>query len=516
MAWTGLRVLLCASAAAALVGLPAAGGDDPERRQKNLLAVQVALEKGQEFLQRGDYAAAVAVLEKQIPYIDGNRRYLAALADAYRGHVRRLEQDGRHAEARKYRGFLDILDRPGRGGASAQAPVKPAPVAGPTARGKALDDGDPFAESNGAARRARGLLERAERAFQDGGYDAAGRLYAQAERAEPGCAAGCQERWAYCKLYVVAEALNRPGAGGAPAELEREVRQALRMAPRLERVGQGLIDRLKSGDRGRQAEPAIEVKHTPRQGGGWAVAETRSFRIFHAGGQETAEKVARVAETTRVAMTRKWFGEEPRYPWKPQCDVYLHPTGQGYAKATGAPPTAPGHSTISLDAGRVVSRRIDLRGDDPNLLVGVLPHETTHVVLAGNFGSHHVPRWADEGMAVLSEPRERVELHLRNLPGHRRDGALFSAGELMKMADYPEARRIGPFYAQSVSLVDFLCRKKDPATFTRFLREALDGRYEAALERHYGYHSFAELEREWKDSALGDGSVATVSEKRRR
>ena len=79
MARTGLRVLLCALAAAALVGLPAAGGDDPERRQTNLLAVQVALEKGQEFLQRGDYAAAVAVLEKQIPYIDGNRRYLACL-----------------------------------------------------------------------------------------------------------------------------------------------------------------------------------------------------------------------------------------------------------------------------------------------------------------------------------------------------------------------------------------------------------------------------------------------------
>ncbi|MFO0843356.1 MAG: hypothetical protein U0797_13315 [Gemmataceae bacterium] len=156
-------------------------------------------------------------------------------------------------------------------------------------------------------------------------------------------------------------------------------------------------------------------------------------------------------------------------------------------------------------------RRVDIRGDDPNFLVGVLPHETTHVVLAGRFGQHHVPRWADEGMAVLSEPRDRVELHLRNLPTHRRDGTLFGVAELMKMADYPEPRRVGAFYAQSVSLVDFLTKKKDAATFSRFLREALDGRYDAALERHYGYRSFADLELEWHGHAFGEGAIATAT-----
>jgi hypothetical protein len=118
-------------------------------------------------------------------------------------------------------------------------------------------------------------------------------------------------------------------------------------------------------------------------------------------------------------------------------------------------------------------------------------------------------------MAVLSEPRERIELHLRNLPVHRREGTLFAVGDLMRMKEYPEARQIGPFYAQGVSLVEFLCKKKDAATFTRFLREGLEGNYETSLQRYYGYHDFAELDSEWRRYAFGEGAVATTSEKRR-
>ena len=68
---------------------------------------------------------------------------------------------------------------------------------------------------------------------------------------------------------------------------------------------------------------------------------------------------------------------------------------------------------------------MDLHCDDVNMLVAVLPHETTHTVVAGNFGDQPVPRWADEGMAVLTEPREKIERHLRNLPKYRDDRHCF-------------------------------------------------------------------------------------------
>jgi hypothetical protein len=124
-----------------------------------------------------------------------------------------------------------------------------------------------------------------------------------------------------------------------------------------------------------------------------------------------------------------------------------------------------------------------------------------------------VPRWADEGMAVLSESRERIDLLLAKLPGVRENGTLFNVGELMRMQDYPEARLVGPFYAQSVSLVEFLCKKKDAPTFARFVREGLDGSYETALERHYGYRDFAELDRDWRRYAFGSAAVATTEKR---
>ncbi|MFO0925727.1 MAG: hypothetical protein U0736_01660 [Gemmataceae bacterium] len=523
MARTRSRVLLAACLVLAGFAVrPAGAADDPTRRQRNVLAVQVALEQGTALVQRGDYASAVAVLEKQIAHIDGNRQYLAALRDAYRGYVAQLEREGKQADARKYRGFLEILDPSARTARPAEpvavAPTAPAavdrtrPPAAIVPRAKVEED-DPFAESNAANGRARLAFERAEKEFGERHFEEAARAYAQAERLQPGIALGANERWAYCQLFAIARGVNTGNPSAPPDELERQVKAALRLAPRLDKFGTSLLEKIRdSGTAGSSARVAI--KHTPRHGNGWAMAETTNFRIFHHLNENEAEQLARAAEATRATMTRKWFGDDSA-AWSPRCDVYVHPTSEAYARATGAPASAPGHSTISLDAGRVVSRRIDLRADNPYLQAADLPHETTHVVLAGGFGKHHVPRWADEGMAVLTEPRDRVDQHLKNLAMYDREGTLFRAGELMQMSDYPEPRRISPFYAQSVSLVGFLCQKKDPITFTRFLRAALDGRYESALQTYYGYNSFAELEADWKQQALGAAAVASVAEKRR-
>jgi hypothetical protein len=379
-------------------------------------------------------------------------------------------------------------------------------------------DDDPFSDANSRpAAEARALLARAEKEFADKHFAAAGRLYEQACRTDPNALAGCREQWAYCKLFGVAQALNHPedNAPSSP-ELEKEVRQALSMAPKLEGFGKDLLNKIQ--DRG--AGPArVEVRHTPRQQGqGWAVAETANFRILHNQSRDFAERVARTAEETRAAMARKWFGAVPP-TWGPRCDIYLHAGTEEYVRGSPAPPPpreSPGHTTMSFEGGRVVGRRIDLRCNEPHLVDAVLPHETTHVVVGERFIKPALPKWADEGMAVLTEPQERINLHLHNLPMHRRDGHLFGVGQLLQMENYPHPRYIGPFYAQSVSLVDFLARQKGPQVFTKFVRDGLDGGYEAALRRHYDFQGFQDLEQRWRQYAFGAGATpSTVAEKRR-
>ena len=259
------------------------------------------------------------------------------------------------------------------------------------------------------------------------------------------------------------------------------------------------------------AAPEVEVRHTAaRSGEGWSVAETANFRIFHNQSREVAEKAARLLEATRSAASKKWFGE-PAPTWNPPCDVYLYDTAEDYSLATHQPPQVAGHTTVRRERGRVVSRRIDVHCDDPNVFVGVLPHEATHAVLAGRFGDRDLPHWVDEGMAVLSEPRGRVDLHLQNLPRHRFAGELYPVGELLQMDQYPDdGRRIGAFYAESVSLVEFLShyQRKGPEVFARFLRDGLRDGFEPSLERHYGIHDFDDLQDRWQRYAFGGDVLA--------
>jgi hypothetical protein len=69
---------------------------------------------------------------------------------------------------------------------------------------------------------------------------------------------------------------------------------------------------------------------------------------------------------------------------------------------------------------------------------------------------------------------------------------------------YPDARRITSFYVQSIALVDFLASQKGgPQAFTRFVRDGLDNGFEMALQRHYGFRDFKELEERLSQSSGG-------------
>ena len=172
------------------------------------------------------------------------------------------------------------------------------------------------------------------------------------------------------------------------------------------------------------------MQHLGKNKEGWQVAETRYFRIFHHQSREQIEKVAISAEKTRREMYRKWFGTDG-LDWAPKCELILHPTGNDYSRMTGESAASPGHSRIDWDPShqRIVGRRMDLRCDNPGMMDAVLPHEATHIVLAGMFDNRDVPRWADEGIAVLTEPSYKVDLHRRNLDKGRLEGALFKVQE---------------------------------------------------------------------------------------
>jgi hypothetical protein len=231
----------------------------------------------------------------------------------------------------------------------------------------------------------------------------------------------------------------------------------------------------------------------------WHVRETPNFRIYYTD-PAVAEKAAQAAELVRTQQARRWGSSAARTDWSPPCDIYLYPTSKDFAQLTGQPETSPGFSTMGVNGNRIVSRRVNLRDDHPQLLSAILPHEVTHVVLADLFTEQQIPRWADEGMAVLAEPRTEQFSRASELTEPLRNGRVFKLSELMAI-DYPSADAWNLYYAQCVSLTQYLVELGSPEQFVRFVRGAQRRGVEIALRESYQIEGFAELENRWQTFA---------------
>ena len=241
----------------------------------------------------------------------------------------------------------------------------------------------------------------------------------------------------------------------------------------------------------------------------WQVHETPNFRIYHCD-PALAEQAAAVAEATRTEQARQWKSTATRTPWSPRCELYLYPTARSYAEATGQPQMSPGISTMSNNGVRVLSRRMNLRADNPLVLTTTLPHEVTHIVLADLFIVQTIPRWADEGIAVLAEPAAEQHHRQADLKEPLDAGRVFKVAQLMTM-DYPDPKDWRLFYAQSVSLTLFLVEQGPPERFIQFVRDSQRMGPEAALRDVYQIDGLAALQERWLDYARKHVAVNVAS-----
>jgi hypothetical protein len=245
-------------------------------------------------------------------------------------------------------------------------------------------------------------------------------------------------------------------------------------------------------------QPVFTIRHLERTPKGWLVAETANFRIYHKQGRRQAEQVARSAEQARAALSRKWFGT-PAEPWYARCAIYVHPSRLAYFKTAGLW-GAVGHAQAKMEGDRTFTRTIHLAAGVPLMVEASVPHEVSHLVMNDRFGGR-LPRWANEGMAMLAEPDAARADRQRQLLEFRRKRALFALDVLLE-ADRADETNTLEFYAQSFSVTDFLVAAQGPRTFIRFLGDSRRSGYEAALRQHYGIRNFADLERRWRAYAF--------------
>lgn len=247
---------------------------------------------------------------------------------------------------------------------------------------------------------------------------------------------------------------------------------------------------------------------------GWKVIESKSFRVHHVGSSAVAERIAPLCEQSRQTLRERWIGNNKNSEWTPKCDVFLYPSGSEFQRLTRWPDEMWGVADLEIGQGRVWKRRLYMRADDPKRLDKVLIHELTHVVLADHFAQHQIPRWADEGIAVLSEPAERQNELRRWLNDEATQGRVFSLQQLVTQRELPGDKRLGDlFYAQSSSLVEFLLAERHltERQVLRFVAETETRGLDSALARWFPNVSSVSLDsawRQWMKTPRADVAIA--------
>ena len=455
-------------------------------------AAETVLRQARQLLARGDVSNAVILLESQLSAAQGNTEYLQTIASAYQQQFSKCQREGKLPQASAIWDKLQVLQP--------ELQKQPAALAQQKDNITVLPDNGQNLHTQAVSKTETPMsIDAAEAAFARGQYQQACDCYARVMAEGGDLPDSLKEKYAYCKLRQIAERLN--ALDGNPGEersrMEKEVRHALTLAPRLE-FGNELLRRL-SPPANLPAAPVTRLKHLPTKEQGWSLCETTHFRIYHQNAK-LAEQVAEKAEATRAAVIHKWLGHD--VAWSQPCQIYVHPTAESYHRQSGMPATAPGHSDYDADkydASVIHYRRVFVRADHPHMLHAILPHEVTHVVLNGQFGRKLLPRWADEGMAVLSEPYSRIDMHLEPLPRSYQEGKALRLQELLSVEDYPQDRsKVACFYGQSVCLVEYLTSLRGPRAFVNFMRDANRDGETVSLQKHYQM-SLEQLEAQLQD-----------------
>lgn len=282
---------------------------------------------------------------------------------------------------------------------------------------------------------------------------------------------------------------------------------------------------------------AVTLIAQPKEGS-WQVWETDNFRIrlsaHDRAVQPSPQELADLLESARSRVSSRWQLPAQTSAWAMKCQVTFYPTVDSYCQMTGYPAESKGVANVEIGGGTVWRRQLDISPMQQAVRDAVLTHELTHILLADRFCWSQIPRWADEGIAIASEPSIDAETSHPDqarlgakLVGRRheqqevlrdnlRRGTYMPMRELLIVRQYPRERdRQQTLYAESGSLIDYLLAKDvEPHQILDFVESTQKAGVEQAVAAHLPFDSTHELEQSWvawvdEELAKADAANAT-------
>jgi hypothetical protein len=227
-------------------------------------------------------------------------------------------------------------------------------------------------------------------------------------------------------------------------------------------------------------------------------AASRHFRVRSYCGGPSAREVALECERVYAELARYWFGESSEPTWSCPCDVVIHNSSSSYARAVPGAAGTLAATTVRSTGGRIVLRRIDVLATEPALPTS-LAHELTHLLFVNRRPDWVVPRWLDEGLALMADTPQKQLRHWLDCWTAHRQGTALRLSELFTCQQPKTYDQATAFYGQSLALVAYLVKEKGPPEkLVEFADRIQTVGYDVALRECYGIDGLEELNRSWQ------------------
>ncbi|OGX05709.1 MAG: hypothetical protein A2Z88_05140 [Omnitrophica WOR_2 bacterium GWA2_47_8] len=191
------------------------------------------------------------------------------------------------------------------------------------------------------------------------------------------------------------------------------------------------------------------------------------------------------------------------WTWDKRVLITVYDDPEAFTKETGQPPWSNGY--VQFDSRVDLTKSIATFRQSENFSDAILPHEISHLLLHDFLGNTAgIPLWFDEGLAQLQEKDKLpvAKTIMKALVSKQRHIPLSSLMP-MDIRKEKDAATIKIFYAQSLSVVDFLINKYGKVYFRDLCLALKNGKtFESALISAYPgiLGSLSDLERQWMQS----------------
>jgi len=235
----------------------------------------------------------------------------------------------------------------------------------------------------------------------------------------------------------------------------------------------------------------------------WGEAKDKHFVIYYENKNDATfgRMILRKAEeyyqkigsdTGFLRANRFWTNNQ-------RVKIFLFSTRESFLSSTGQPSWSIGYA--DRDSQTFRSKTIITYRQETDFVDGLLPHEISHLILHDFIQADRIPIWFDEGVAQMQEKNKLILVRgiMAKLVAQRMHIPIdqFRSLDVRRVRD---TRTAEIFYAQSLSIIDFLITKYGREAFGRLCRELRDGKdFEGALSKAYprSIENYRELETKW-------------------